>query len=215
MRYSIAPQQRGRPRYEPTAAATTISCGEADPRHIGSLITLPTVEVGLGWQISRLEAATGEHKTRPRSRSIPQWHTSTAPQEGSHRSGDDQREAGDVQHRRDHPHPWIGQARPVGVIHAKPSFPGHRQPAPQPSAAQEFPDNARAGEPGEPGTGPRPPGQDRLRQAEFSGLFDVGAIRSRCIAGGGVRERSGQRQIPAERSILQVGHQPTRWPARA
>ena len=32
-----------------------------------------------------------------------------------------------------HPHPWIGQARPVGVIHAKQSFPGHRQPAPQPS----------------------------------------------------------------------------------
>ena len=67
---------------------------------------------------------------------------------------------------------------------------------------------AAVGEPAEPGTGPLPPGQDCVRQAEFGGLFDGRAIR---ILGAVLRvcEGSGHRQVSAERGILQIGHQPT------
>ena len=84
---------------------------------------------GLGQQMSRLETATCDGKRgRDHDQSRDHAPQHRCPQEGTYRSNRHKSETCQVEHRRDHPQPWIGQARRVGVIHAEQSFQGHRQP---------------------------------------------------------------------------------------
>ena len=96
-----------------------------------------------------------------------------------------------------------GDIEPAGSV---PSCKQHVSPHPpaERSDALELLDDAESGEPPESTARPRPPGQDRVSQAEFSSLF--GHLSIGRLADTGMGECSCHRQVEPEHRIFQVRH---------